>query len=48
MKALTYSKGSLEGDIVPLHALNGFLGNCGLSILQDRSNINWLPLDGGL
>ena len=48
MKALTYSKGPLEGDVIPLHALNGFIGDSGLSILQDRSNINWLPLDGGL
>ena len=44
----TYSEGTLERNVVLLHALDGFVGDGGLSILQDGGHINGLPLDGGL
>jgi hypothetical protein len=45
---LTYGKGALEGDVVLLHTLDSSVGNGGLSILQDRGNIDGFPLDRGL
>ena len=40
-----YSKWSLEGNLVPLNALNSLVRNNSLAILQSRSNINWLPFN---
>jgi hypothetical protein len=45
---LTNSKRTLESDIVLLHTFDGVLGNSGLSVLQDWSDVDGLPLDGGL
>jgi hypothetical protein len=44
----TYGEGSLERDVVPSDTLNGIVGNSGLSVLQDRGDIDGLPLDGRL
>jgi hypothetical protein len=40
---VTYSKGALESNLVPLDALNGLGGDGGLSILQHGGDINRLP-----
>jgi hypothetical protein len=45
---LTNSKRTLESDIVLLHAFDGVVRNSGLSVLQDGSDVDGLPLDGGL
>ena len=45
---VTYSQGTLQSNIVPTDTLDGLIGNGGLAILQDGSNIDGLPLDGGL
>lgn len=45
---VTYSKGALQGDLVPLDALDGGIGDGGLAILEDRGDIDGLPGDGGL
>jgi hypothetical protein len=47
-RGLTDSKRTLEGDIVLLHTLDGFVGDSGLSVLQDGCDVDGLPLDGGL
>lgn len=39
---------ALEGDEVTLDGGNGFVGDCSLAILEDRSDINGLPSDGDL
>jgi hypothetical protein len=44
----TYGEGTLQGDIVASDALNGIVGNGGLSVLQNGSDIDGLPLDGRL
>lgn len=44
----TYSQGTLEGNIVLLDASNGIVGNGGLAVLQNGTDIDGLPLDGGL
>jgi hypothetical protein len=41
----TYGKRALERDVVPPDTLNSVIGNRGLSILQDRRDINGFPLD---
>jgi hypothetical protein len=41
-------EGTLQGDIVASDALNGIVGNGGLSVLQNGSDIDGLPLDGRL
>ena len=43
-----YSKGTLERNVVLLHAPDGIVRDGGLAILQDGSHIDGLPLDGGL
>ena len=42
---LTYGKRTLEGDVVSSYAVNSVVGDGGLSILQDGSNIDRLPLN---
>jgi hypothetical protein len=37
------SEGTLQGDGVTLDALDGVVGDNGLSVLQDGRNINLLP-----
>jgi hypothetical protein len=44
----TYGEGSLERDVVLSDTLNGIIGDRGLSVLQDRGDIDGLPLDGRL
>lgn len=44
----TYSQGTLERDIVLLDTADGFVGNGGLAVLENGSNIDGLPLDWGL
>ena len=44
----TYGKGSLQGDLVLLDALDGGIRDSGLAILQDGVDVDGLPLDGGL
>lgn len=45
---ITYGKGPLERNVVPADTLNGSIGNGGLAILQDGSDIDGLPTDRGL
>ena len=47
-RACTYSKRSLESDLVLLDALNGSIGNGGLAILDDGGNIDGLPSNRNL
>lgn len=44
----TYSKRTLERDVVSPDAVDGLVGDGSLSILQDGSNINRFPFDGHL
>jgi hypothetical protein len=39
------SERTFEGDVVAVDAVNGFVGNDGLAILQGRSDIDGLPFD---
>jgi hypothetical protein len=41
-------EGSLQGDFVPLDALDSGVGDRGLAILEDRIDVDGLPGDGGL
>lgn len=43
-----YSQRALERYKVLLHAADSLVGDGGLAVLQDRGNINRLPLDRGL
>jgi hypothetical protein len=45
---MTYSKRTLEGNLVLVDVLNGGVGDRSLAILQDRRNVDGLPADGGL
>jgi hypothetical protein len=45
---LTYGERTLEGNLVLLDVLNGSIRNSGLAVLDDRSNIDRLPSNGGL
>lgn len=45
MDRFPYGKRSLEGNLVPLNALNSLVGDNSLAILQSRSNINGLPFN---
>ena len=44
----SYGKGTLEGDLVALNALNGSVGDRSLAILKDRVDVDRLPGDGRL
>lgn len=44
----TYGKGPLQGNLVLLDALDGGIGNCRLAILENRVDVDGLPLDRGL
>jgi hypothetical protein len=45
---LTYSERTLEGNLVLLDVLDGSIGDSGLAVLDDRSDIDRLPSNGGL
>lgn len=45
---LTYSEGTLEGNLVLLDVVDGVLGDSGLAILDDGSDVDRLPGNGGL
>jgi hypothetical protein len=44
----TYGQRTLQGDLVLLDRDDGILGNGGLAVLQNRSDIGGLPLDRSL
>lgn len=44
----TYGQGTLKRNVVLLNGANGLVGDGSLAVLQDRTDINGLPLDGGL
>ena len=44
----TYGKGTLQGDQVLLDGRDGEVGDGGSAILDDGSDVDELPLDGGL
>lgn len=44
----TYGKGALERDVVPANTVDGSIGDCGLAVLEGRSDVDGLPLDWGL
>lgn len=44
----TYGKRTLEGNIVATNALDSVVGDCGLSILQGRGDVDRFPLNRGL
>jgi hypothetical protein len=41
-------KGALQGNLVLLDALDGGIGDRRLAILEDRVDVDGLPLNGGL
>ena len=43
-----YREGTLQGDVVLLDGLNGFVRNSSLAVLEDRRDINGFPLDRSL
>jgi hypothetical protein len=45
---LTYSEGPLEGNLVLLDVVNGSIGDSSLAVLDDRSDVDRLPSNGGL
>ena len=45
---MTYGQWTLERDIIPPNAADSLVGDRSLSVFQGRSNIDRLPLDGGL
>lgn len=44
----TYGKGTLEGNLVLLDALDSGIGDRGLAVLEDRVDVDGLPGDWGL
>lgn len=44
----TYSQGALEGNLVPLDALDGSIGDGGPAVLKNGGHVNRLPRDWGL
>jgi hypothetical protein len=47
-KGKTYSKRTLESDVVLPDTVYGFLGDCSLAIDKSRGDIDWLPDDWNL
>lgn len=47
-REITYSERTLKRDVVALNTLDSIIGNCGLAVLEDGSDVDGLPLDGGL
>jgi hypothetical protein len=45
---LTYSEGTLESNLVLLDVVNGGIGDSSLAVLDDRSDVDRLPRNGGL
>jgi hypothetical protein len=48
MLSFTYGKWTFQGDLVLLDAVDAFLGDDSLAILQLRRNINRFPFDRDL
>lgn len=44
----TYGERTLERNVVLLNAADGIVGDGSLAVLQDGTDINGLPLNGGL
>lgn len=44
----TYGQRTLERNVVLLDGADGLVGNGSLAVLQDGTDIDGLPLDGGL
>lgn len=44
----TYRERALERDEVALDTVDSLVRDCGLAVLEDRGNVDGLPLDGGL
>lgn len=47
-REITYSERTLKRDVVAPNTLDSIIGNCGLAVLEDGSDVDGLPLDGGL
>lgn len=47
-RGITYSERTLKRDVVALNTLDSIIGDCGLAVLEDGSDVDGLPLDGGL
>jgi hypothetical protein len=45
---VTYSEGTLEGDLVLLNVFNGSIGDGSLAVLDNGGNVDRLPSNGGL
>jgi hypothetical protein len=45
---VTYSEGTLEGDLVLLNVLNGSIRDSSLAVLDDGGDVDRLPSNGGL
>lgn len=48
LRMVTYSEGTLEGDLVLLNVFNGSIGDGSLAVLDNGGNVDRLPSNGGL